>query len=181
MSVGAQTASYSASLSGDNEVPAVDSSATGTFTASTDGSSVTYTLSVPSIESVTQAHIHIGAASENGGVVAFLFGPVDGASSIDVTGAITEGDLLGDAEGDMQVLLSALSSGNAYVNVHTTGTPSGEIRGQIGVAAGSLPATGSGGLAGSGGSDVPAWVWAALAAGVTSVALAAGRRALRRR
>ncbi len=46
---------------------------------------------------------------------------------------------------------------------------------------GGLAATGFGGLADSDGSDVPAWAWAALAAGVTSAALVAGRGALRRR
>ena len=51
-------------------------------------------------------------------------------------GTITAADVLtvpaqGITGGDLSELLRILKSGNAYVNVHTTNHPGGEIRGQV--------------------------------------------------
>ena len=74
---------FSATLRGANEVPPLGTTAQGTFDASIDlaTGTVMYTL-IAEATGITQAHIHRGAPSENGDVVAFLFGqapsPVDG-------------------------------------------------------------------------------------------------------
>lgn len=48
------------------------------------------------------------------------------------SGVITEENLLGPLAGEsFEALISALEGGAAYVNVHTTKNPGGEIRGQI--------------------------------------------------
>ncbi len=177
-------------------MPPNDSEATGTFTATTDGTYLDYTPVVENIVSATQAHIHLGAAGENGGVVAFLFGPDEDVASIDASGRIAAADLLADVAGDMAAFLEALNSGNAYVNVHTAALPPGEVRGQISVeavaegveeeAAGdsggadtaevtALPSTGSGGLAATANGGT-AWLWALLAAALTLTAGVAVRR-----
>lgn len=136
-------------LSGDEEVPPRDTRARGTavFHLSDDGTELSYKLIVANIENVVQSHIHIGPAGENGPVAVFLYGAVAAGggrvSGVLAEGTITAADFIGPLEGlAMDDLLAAMTSGNAYVNVHTddgvdpinTGPgdfPGGEVRGQI--------------------------------------------------
>ena len=130
--------SYSATLSGAEEVPMVDTDASGraTFQAIKNGTLLNYQLRVKDIEGVTQAHIHLGAPGTNGGVVAFLFGfDAEGMSGNGklATGKITDADLIGALSGmTIADLITQIEAGNAYVNVHTFANPGGEIRGQVG-------------------------------------------------
>lgn len=144
----AQTAQYQASLGGGSVVPAVTSSASGTFAMTVEGIIVTYTLNVGSIENATAAHIHLGAADENGGVVASLFAPSDPANSIAASGTITA--LLGPLADDTAGFATALAEGRLYVQVHTQANPPGELRGQIAALTAtqvSAPDTGNAGIA----------------------------------
>ncbi|WP_256686159.1 ferritin-like domain-containing protein [Halococcus qingdaonensis] len=125
-------------LAGENEVPPVDTDATGEATLElvegSDGPKLQYELSVQNIENVTAAHIHLGNEGENGPVVAFLFGPKESGVSEDgqlASGTITESDLVGPLEGESAQELRSMTEKGAYVNVHTTQNPDGEIRGQI--------------------------------------------------
>ena len=130
-----------APLRGANEVPAVDSQANGvaTFKLSKDGMSLEYKLIVANLNDILQSHIHIGAPGTNGGVVAFLYpdGPppmlIPGPTSgILAQGVITAEDLIGSLAGQpLSALIDQIAAGNAYVNVHTTANPGGEIRAQI--------------------------------------------------
>jgi hypothetical protein len=130
-----------AHLSGGEEVPPVDTRATGqaVFRLSRDGESLAYRLIVANIENVTMAHIHLAPAGVNGPVVAWLYpdGPpaqlVEGRSSgVLATGTITADDLVGPLAGaSLDDLLDAMRAGNTYVNVHTSQHPPGEVRGQI--------------------------------------------------
>lgn len=143
---------FSADLSGENEVPSVDTDAEGeaTFTLADhgEGPHLHYELFVENIENVTQAHIHVGGRDENGDVVAFLFGAKEGgefvgaleeSDAVDVgdrerlaEGSIIADDLVGPLEGmDLAALAEEMRTENTYVNVHTTQNPAGEIRGQI--------------------------------------------------
>ena len=67
-----------ASLSGQGEVPAVSTKATGRFRAVIDEDSqlITYTLTFEGLEggSTLFAHIHLGEHHTNGGVMVFLCG-----------------------------------------------------------------------------------------------------------
>lgn len=125
---------FEASLSGASEVPANESTATGTFTATLNAAGeLEWTLSVPEIEAATAAHLHLGAAGENGEVVVSLFtapesGPV---SSIDASGTAAAAAIVGPLEGDFEAFQTALNAGEIYVNVHTSALPAGEIRGQV--------------------------------------------------
>ena len=132
---------FTAHLSGDQEVPAVETEATGQalFQLSKDGYSLSYKLIVANIDSVRMAHIHLAPAKVNGAVVVWLYpsGPppvlIEGTTNgILAEGVITETNLVGPLLGEsFSALVDALSSGNAYVNVHTEAYPGGEIRGQI--------------------------------------------------
>jgi len=130
----AQSRNFTAHLTGDAEVPVVDTRATGQVHLRLENDGLHFKLIVANIEGVRQAHIHVGPPDENGPVVAFLFGPVEpgGRSNGPLAeGVIRSGDVIGPISGDFQALLHALRTGNAYVNVHTASNPGGEIRGQI--------------------------------------------------
>lgn len=128
---------FVAQLSGDEEVPPVETSARGTaiFKLSQDGNSLDYNLIVTNIDQVTQAHIHLAPAGVNGPVVAFLFGPSEPTDRVDgilARGTITADDLVGPLEGQpLSDLIDEIRAGNSYANVHTVEYPAGEIRGQI--------------------------------------------------
>lgn len=137
----ADSANYRTHLSGAEEVPAVDTRATGQaiFKLSADGTELHYKLIVANIEDVMMAHIHLAPAGENGDVVVWLYpdGPppqlIEGRfQGVLATGTITDADLVGPLVGaTMADLIEEIESGNTYVNVHTEANPGGEVRGQI--------------------------------------------------
>jgi hypothetical protein len=130
-------------LNGANEVPVRDTRAQGQahFKISDDGASISYKLIVANIENVTQAHIHLGPPTGTGGIVVWLY-PSQPPFQITLIPGRTQGTLgegtfgasrlVGDlAGGTLEDLLEHIRNNNAYVNVHTTQFPPGEIRGQI--------------------------------------------------
>ena len=129
-------------LSGDQEVPAVDTDAQGQaiFKVAKDGESISYKLIVANIDEVLMAHIHVAPAGTNGGIVVWLYpdGPppqlIPGRSDgVLAQGVITADDLVGALEGQgLEALIAEMEAGNTYVNVHTTTNGGGEVRGQIG-------------------------------------------------
>jgi hypothetical protein len=138
---GAVSNHFIAPLSGAQEVPPADTRARGqaTFTLSEDGSELSYRLIVANLQNVTMAHIHLGPAGVNGPVVLWLYPAapppqlIPGRSSgVLATGTATAANLVGPlAAAEMSDLIDAMRAGNAYVNVHTSQYPGGEIRGQI--------------------------------------------------
>jgi len=137
-SIGLAAASgFKAKLSGKEETPmAVKTKASGEadFKLSKDGKELTYILKVKNIENATAAHIHAGKKGEEGAPVVGLFkGPKEGKfSGILAKGTITDADLVGPLAGKtVEDLDKMIKDGDAYVNVHTTTVPGGEIRGQL--------------------------------------------------
>ena len=132
---------FSTHATGAEEVPANSSRAQGQalFRLSDDGMELHYRLIVANIENVTQSHIHRAPAGTNGGVVVWLYPTAPPAQLIPgrtqgilAEGTITAADLVGSlAEQPLSALVAEIRSGNAYVNVHTSQFPPGEIRGQI--------------------------------------------------
>lgn len=128
---------FRAELTGENEVPPVDTEASGEshFMLSGDESQLKYEIQAQNLENAVAAHIHLGGPDENGPVVVSLFETGDAISCVD--GLLEEGttgsdDLTGPLEGEnLDALISEMSNGNTYVNVHTEQNPPGEIRGQI--------------------------------------------------
>jgi Cu/Zn superoxide dismutase len=140
---------FSARLTGDKEVPPVDTDATGRIrlTANSQQDALDYQLSVSNLNGVaTGAHIHRGSAGTNGPIVANLNirGTFAGASasasagggsamtSTSTSGTITSADLKGPLAGkQVSDLIKLIEDGKAYVNVHTRQHTNGEIRGQL--------------------------------------------------
>lgn len=123
-----------AKLSGSEQVPRVQTKGSGQFQGTINGEkSISYQLKYSGLSSrVTAAHIHSGMRKTNGAIIAFLCGggtPACPASGGTAKGTITAANL--NPRGDLPEVIRTITSGNAYVNVHTTKYPDGEIRGQI--------------------------------------------------
>lgn len=122
--------SFTSELAGDNEVPAVATTASGTVTATLQGSQLTVTGSFMGLESdlafeafgnAGPGHIHLGAADENGPVIFPLEIMTD--NNRDGTFNLTT-ELSNEQIDDFK-------AGLFYVNLHTTSNPSGELRAQL--------------------------------------------------
>ena len=150
----AQSGPLRAFLLGYEEVPSVATRASGTFEArvARDNQSVDFTLEYAGLQgTVTQAHIHFAQKGVNGHIVVWLCGtatnpgpagtqpcPAGGGS---VSGTFSAANVMGSlgtatpgqqlAAGDLARFIDAMESGVAYVNVHTSLSPGGEIRGQV--------------------------------------------------
>jgi hypothetical protein len=123
-------------LSGANEVPSGDADGIGWARVSVrpDDGTVCYAIKVKRLDAITAAHIHLGAAGTNGGVVVDL--AILTADNT-VTGNST---LYSDCiEGLDATLLTLIKENRAgyYLNVHTAAFPDGAIRGQLGKVASS--------------------------------------------
>ena len=134
---------FRATLTGDQEVPPVDTVTRGsaTFRATPGLDQLRYDLRVTNGVGVAQAHLHCAPAGVNGPVVAFLFGPAN--PGLDVSGKLasgtvenadimaTEGEPCGATINNVASLYAAILEGRVYVNVHTTDNPAGEVRSQL--------------------------------------------------
>src|SRR5687767_886699 len=105
-------------LGGDQEVPPVPSTASGGCMGELNQPASQFTITcVHNVIGATVMHIHRGAAGVNG-PIAFDLG--DPASPVTATwSGMTPADI------------SELLAGDLYINIHTSGRPAGEIRGQI--------------------------------------------------
>jgi hypothetical protein len=127
---------YTAELTGDQEIPAVSTLASGTltFVVADDGSSVAYTLTVRNIDGVAIANLHQGKAGENGDTILKLYdGPKSGVFSGTLAeGTFTASDLVGPLKGGtIEQLVTMILADDVYLNVGTDTNHSGEIRGQL--------------------------------------------------
>jgi len=127
---------FTASLKGRNERPnPVDTNAQGEVIVhiSEDESSLSYKLIVANIDEAFAAHIHCGGPDVAGPVGVTLYGgPTVTLNGILAQATVTEPNA-GNACGWVTLadVIAAIRSGDAYVNVHTTANPGGEIRGQL--------------------------------------------------
>lgn len=131
------------------EVPSVSSVARGSFRADINAtaSQLAYQLDYAGLQGeVRQAHIHFGQRGVNGGISVFLcqtatnvdptgLAPTCPASG-SVSGVLTIANIFGPAgqgitAGEFAELVAAIRAGVAYVNVHSSTFPGGEVRGQL--------------------------------------------------
>ena len=142
----AMATSISARLSGFREVPPILTNGRAAFHAIVRSDRIDYTLTFSGLTSAaTQSHIHFGEPGVNGGIFLFLCTnlgngpagtpacPPNGGT---VTGTLTAANVVAIpgqnvTAGDFLGALRIIQSGDAYVNVHTTKFPAGEIRGQV--------------------------------------------------
>ena len=133
------TRNFRAHLNGDGAGVETLGQGQAIFQFSKDGDELYYKLILANIEDVTMAHIHVAPQGQNGPIALWLYpdapppqlieGRFDGVLA---EGAATSGDLVGPlAGGSLDDLTMAIDEGRAYVNVHTTQHPGGEIRGTI--------------------------------------------------
>jgi hypothetical protein len=106
-------------LTGDQEVPAVTTSATGTgnISVAPDGS-VSGSVNTTGLAG-TMAHIHMAGPGKNGPVIVPLVKTSEGMWSV-APGAKLSAEQL-----------KAYQAGELYVNVHTEANKGGEIRAQL--------------------------------------------------
>lgn len=135
---------FSTTLSGANANPPNASPGTGSVLLTLTGNTLDVSVTFSSLTSDdTAAHIHCCAPVGSTSGVALPFtgfptGVTSGtySSAFDLTnsavydsGFLTaSGGTAADAEG---ALLTAMNDGTAYVNIHTTNFPDGELRGQL--------------------------------------------------
>jgi type II secretory pathway pseudopilin PulG len=134
---GPGTTTYTADLTGGNEVPPIDTAASGTLTltVSADGTSVHYVFKVNSIISLTVARLHQGKSGATGPTVCDIYkGP--GKDGL-FTGKVAEGDikaknLVGPLKNmTIDDLVGMFDAGDVYLNVGSEAHPDGELRGQV--------------------------------------------------
>lgn len=137
-----------ATLSGDQEVPAVYTLGEGDLKGKSTATTLSYTLTYRNLSSkVTQAHIHVGQPGVNGGIAVTLCSDLDAAIAAgtqrcpdgavaEISGVITANDVVGpEGQGispkDFAELIQMMRTKVTYVNVHTKKFPGGEIRGLL--------------------------------------------------
>ena len=120
---------YLALLLGANEVPPVTTAAAGGVTAVLTGTELVVTGRFDDLESDYNAsigsHLHGGAVGENGPVRYALTPTLDA----DNRGGTFEKD--SNTLTVRATFADSLRNGLVYVNIHTVGNPTGEIRGQV--------------------------------------------------
>ncbi|HEY5611388.1 MAG TPA: CHRD domain-containing protein [Thermoanaerobaculia bacterium] len=117
----ASAQSFSAILSGANEVPAGDPDGSGLAVVSITGTTVRYTLFVQNIAAPTAAHIHRGVAGVAGEIVVGFPAPFSGGG--------VSGEVIGVSQTIIDEILANPSG--FYVNVHNADFAGGAIRGQL--------------------------------------------------
>jgi CHRD domain. len=119
LAAGAVSAADSITLSGDQEVPAVTTSATGTATITVNADkSVTGSITTKSIDGIA-AHIHLAPVGKNGPPIVPLNKTSDNVWSVPAGSKLTDEQY------------ASYKAGDLYVNVHSAEHKAGEIRGQL--------------------------------------------------
>ena len=115
----AQAKDLSVKLTGDQEVPPMDSKATGTAKLTIkDDMTVTGKIKTKDIAG-TVAHVHLAAPGKSGPPIITLVKGSDGEWSVPENSKLTDEQY------------KSFKAGDLYVNVHSDAHPSGEIRGQV--------------------------------------------------
>lgn len=131
------TQTFTAQLSAANEknndgTPKnTNSTATGSATFTVHGNLVDFLVTANGLSGpATLSHIHVGSATQNGGVIwGFTINNVASGTITSGTIDLTQPPFIATVSADS--MLTLWNSGNAYVNVHTSNNPAGEMRGQV--------------------------------------------------
>lgn len=134
----AQVVTVTAQLTGAEETPTIiNTGAVGNATITIDRAAqkITYRVNVYNLPSgLTASHIHVGPPGITGPII-FNFAVTQNVSNdFAIVGEVTAADLVARAAqgiNSFEDAIFAIASGNAYVNVHSSVNPGGEIRGQL--------------------------------------------------
>jgi len=118
-SISALAADVKVTISGDQEVPPVKTSAKGSGTITVNNDKTLSGRVTTTGVDATAAHIHEGASGKNGGVIVPLTKAGDNAWTVAAGAKFTDAQY------------TAFQAGNLYVNVHSAANKDGEIRGQL--------------------------------------------------
>jgi CHRD domain len=135
----AQVVTMTANLNGGEETPILNTGAVGTAVVSVDpvNEEISVTLSVFNLPTGTTAgHIHIGPKGIAGPVVINFPIPTGRTGDLPLTFRVGAAAFVARPEIGINTIGDAIQSivgGNAYVNIHTSQYPAGEIRGQLSV------------------------------------------------
>ncbi|MGA7009771.1 MAG: CHRD domain-containing protein [Nitrososphaeraceae archaeon] len=131
----AQNEKYRARLDGNNEVPAVKTTAEGIINFKTKNDVLTWKMNVTGANDPTGINIHKGKAGEKGEIVVDLMKVSkhsDSPKGMTMRGNVTESSLMGSMAGKtIADLKTAIANGDVYVNLKTQDHPDGLMRGQI--------------------------------------------------
>lgn len=126
---------FAANLTGQQEVPPVNTQATGEAIFVPDlprNETIDFWVNGTGIQGATMGQILSGAQGENGPVVVTLFKFDSPQSNLTQSGTVAANNLEGPMKGKIiPDLIAAMKNGSTYVNFHTEKNPNGEIRGQI--------------------------------------------------
>ena len=123
---------YVATLIAANEGANHTSPGSGVATFTDLGTEIDWTLTLTNMTGVIASHIHGPAAvGVNTGVIINLFLP--NVATGTVNGEVAHGSITNanNANVSLDSLRVLFNNGNAYVNVHTSANPGGEIRDQV--------------------------------------------------
>ncbi|HEY3133680.1 MAG TPA: CHRD domain-containing protein [Gemmatimonadaceae bacterium] len=125
---------YVANLSPANEVPPKTTTGTGVVTFTDLGSEIDWEMTLNGVTNVIASHIHGPApAGTNTSVIINLFLPNTPPATGTLTGLVARGSITNanNTSVSLDSLRVLFNNGNAYVNVHTSANPGGEIRDQV--------------------------------------------------
>jgi hypothetical protein len=125
---------YVANLSPANEVPAKTTTGTGVVTFTDLGTEIDWVMTLNGVTNVVASHIHAPApAGTNANVIINLFLPNTPPPTGTLTGLVAHGSITNanNTSVSLDSLRVLFNNGNAYVNVHTSANPGGEIRDQV--------------------------------------------------
>ena len=143
------TLDFSAKLTGDQEVPPVVNQirAKAHFEVNKDRTKLDYELKARNdkdpvgLLGQAGAHIHCGRVGQNGPVVAFLAGVINGGvdGKVEIKATLTDANIVENTCAEsiqqdintLKELVDAMLAGNIYVNIHSNNHLGGEVRGQI--------------------------------------------------
>ena len=131
----AQNEKYRAKLDGNNEVPAVNTTAEGVINFKTKNDMLTWKMNVTGANDATGVNIHKGKAGEKGEIVVDFMKVSkhsDNPKGMTMRGNVTESSLKGFMAGKtIADLKTAIANGDVYINLKTQDHPDGLMRGQI--------------------------------------------------
>jgi hypothetical protein len=132
-STGPDEDDYIAILTGANEVPPRTTTGSGVARFDDEGDVIEWSLELTNMTGVTASHIHLGAAgtAPPSNIIFNLFTPngtTGAVNGVVARGTITNANNPNVSLDSLRVLFN---NGMAYVNVHTTVNPGGELRDQV--------------------------------------------------